>query len=103
MPIDYSEYHPLWHQISKLVRAEANNRCEECSLLNHSFVKREGKIKPTKIILTVAHMDHDKTNNRRSNLKALCQKCHLGHDIQQHVANRKYGRKHNGPHQIKLF
>ena len=48
----------------------------------------------TEIILTVAHLDHDKTNNRFSNLKALCQRCHLRHDLDQHANNRKYGRKH---------
>src|SRR5579862_1261639 len=29
----------------------------------------------TQIILTVAHLDHDKTNNENSNLAALCQRC----------------------------
>lgn len=48
----------------------------------------------TKIILTVAHIDRDKTNNRFNNLAALCQKCHLNHDKQQHINNRKYGRNH---------
>jgi heterodisulfide reductase subunit B len=47
----------------------------------------------TKVILTTAHMDHDKTNNRFWNLKHLCQKCHLHHDRNQHDMNRKYGRE----------
>ena len=46
----------------------------------------------TIIVLTVAHIDHDKTNNKFSNLAALCQRCHLHHDRHQHAANRKYGR-----------
>lgn len=50
-----------------------------------------------------AHLDHDHTNNRFSNLAALCQKCHLTHDAKQHQANRKYGRYHNRAHQQKLF
>jgi hypothetical protein len=56
----------------------------------------------TKIILTVAHIDRNKNNNRFSNLAALCQRCHLKHDIQQHIANRKYGRNHKEKQQLKL-
>lgn len=54
------------------------------------FYKRR---KVTRIILTVAHIDRDRTNNRFQNLAALCQRCHLRHDGAQHVANRKYGRE----------
>jgi len=32
------------------------------------------------IILTVAHLDQDTTNNDPANLAALCQRCHLNHD-----------------------
>ena len=44
------------------------------------------------IVLTVAHLDHDKSNNKFSNLKALCQKCHLDLDLPHHINNRKFGR-----------
>ena len=30
-----------------------------------------------KTILTISHQDHDPTNNDPSNLKSLCQRCHL--------------------------
>ena len=110
----------------------ASNRCEWCGIENGSIVdKQTGKypvhgkwivfheilydhyagwtynkllklFKFTRIVLTVAHIDHDKTNNRFNNLAALCQRCHLKHDIKQHVANRKYGRKWKGKHQTKI-
>lgn len=48
----------------------------------------------TRIVLTVAHIDQDKTNNRFHNLAALCQACHLHHDRHQHARNRRYGRNH---------
>lgn len=100
----------------------ANSRCEHCDILNGSVIKRTkaGFVTPgaqdwdmihsrikysqttmteslkfhgfTKIVLTVAHLDHDKTNNRFWNLAALCQKCHLKHDSKQHAENRRYGR-----------
>lgn|GEM_PF-7130269 len=58
--------------------------------------------KLTKIVLSVAHLDRDSKNNNRNNLAALCQKCHLNHDILQHVRNRLYGRHHAKEHQLKL-
>jgi hypothetical protein len=33
-------------------------------------------VKITKVVLAAAHLDHDPTNNRPRNLKALCQRCH---------------------------
>lgn len=56
----------------------------------------------TKVILTTEHLDRNTKNNDSDNLAALCQRCHLSHDILQHVANRKYGRRHNKQHQLKL-
>lgn len=134
MPIDYSQYHPKWSLISRLIRHHrAKNKCEWCSIGNGTVIKRlnggafrlpcstdwdmihsrirHGNSSMTeslkyhgfsKIVLTVAHIDHDKTNNRFNNLAALCQKCHLSHDIKQHVENRKYGRNWKGPHQFKI-
>ena len=40
------------------------------------------------IVLTVAHLDHDITNNEMSNLKAMCQKDHLNYDKDLHLENR---------------
>lgn len=57
----------------------------------------------TKVILTVAHLDRDSQNNARSNLAALCQRCHLRHDIRQHVATRRYGRDYAKEQQLKLI
>lgn len=92
MPIDYKEYHPKWKLISYLIRkVRAKNHCELCNAENLKPHPKTG----SKVVLTVAHMDHNKNNNRFNNLKALCQKCHLGHDIHQHVANRKYGKRKN--------
>lgn len=47
--------------------------------------------KAVKIVLTIAHLDHDINNNDYSNLKALCQRCHNRYD----VAHRKESRKIN--------
>lgn len=36
------------------------------------------------IVLTVAHLDHDPRNCDPTNLKALCQRCHLRYDTVHH-------------------
>ncbi|WP_375435065.1 HNH endonuclease [uncultured Hymenobacter sp.] len=91
MPIDYKRYHPKWRLISRLVRfRRAGNRCEWCQALNYE----PHPITGSKVILTVAHLDRDRTHNRFSNLAALCQRCHLNYDRRAHIYNRRYGRYH---------
>lgn len=105
MPCDYKEYHPKWTLIVRLIRKRSGNRCEgspkypDCRAENYLPHPETG----SKVVLTTAHLDGDKTNNRFSNLRHLCNRCHLHHDIGHHVMNRKYGRHHGGKHQIKLF
>ena len=105
MPIDYKQYHPKWSLIVRLIRKRSGDRCEGsptypgCRAINKQFHPATGSL----VVLTVAHMDHDKKNNRFWNLRHFCQRCHLIHDIGQHVMNRKYGRNHKGDHQLKLF
>lgn len=47
----------------------------------------------TRVVLTVAHVDHDPSNNARSNLRAWCQKCHLEHDRDEHTTNARETRR----------
>jgi hypothetical protein len=56
-------------------------------------VKSDGTSKPVKIVLTISHTDHDTQNNDYSNLKALCQKCHLNHDKEHHAKNARETRE----------
>jgi hypothetical protein len=106
MPIDYRRYHPQWKKISRQIRDQAENKCEQCGVANgavgardkfgrfHSESDIEGMNasfgdeifdgeypKMVRIVLTVAHMaDRDPMNIDPSNLQALCQRCHLNHD-----------------------
>lgn len=99
MPIDYSEYPENWRMISYTVRyLIAGNRCEWCGAFNHKDHPDTGSY----VILTVAHLNHEKMDCSVENLKALCQRCHLTHDAQRHHWNRKYGRdtRHKN---LKLF
>jgi hypothetical protein len=43
----------------------------------------------TRVILAAAHLDHNPGNNRRRNLRSLCQRCHMIHDRPHHLAQRR--------------
>jgi len=118
MPIDYSKYPEKWlSEIRPRIMARANNKCEICGLEHLSTVyaiklyvrnrgykfrsiwfrnrqdaERElidGKVKEIRVVLTIAHLDHDETNKdiKDERLKAMCQVCHLRYD-----AKEKYRR-----------
>ena len=77
MPIDYKRYSKDWKKRSRFIRfVRARNKCENCDAENYE----PHPITGSKVILTVAHLDHDIINNSFFNLKALCQRCHLKYD-----------------------
>jgi len=61
--------------------------------------KKTGRVEPIpnpkriKVVLTIAHLDHDETNHdvKDERLKAACQLCHLRYD-----AKEKYRRVNGG-------
>jgi 5-methylcytosine-specific restriction endonuclease McrA len=81
MPCDYSQYHPDWRWIRLQILEQAGHCCEFCGVENDTM---RGE---TRIVLTIAHLDHDISNNEPSNLRALCQRCHLRWDHAQHQIN----------------
>jgi hypothetical protein len=118
MPIDYKKYPKNWKsEIRPSILMRANNCCEHCGVKNYdtgfrgndgnfyndNFILQQlelygidmfdeyinDKAKHFKIVLTVAHLDHNVNNNDPSNLKALCQKCHLNHDKTHHAISRR--------------
>ncbi len=42
----------------------------------------------TRVVLASAHLDHDPSNNLSHNLAALCQRCHMLHDGEEHRRRR---------------
>ena len=54
-----------------------------------AFSDYHGRLQRTKAVLAAAHVDHDPGNNHPGNLKALCQRCHLLHDREEHHRRRR--------------
>ena len=69
--------------------------CEWCHILNHSFVARAWRKdrELSRVVLTIAHLDHDPANNDPDNLRALCQMCHNTHDRPTRLINAAYTRR----------
>ena len=57
-------------------------------LLRLALVGGDIAVRTTRVVLAAAHLDHDPTNNRLGNLKALCQRCHMLHDRDEHRRRR---------------
>lgn len=118
MPCNYKDYPENWKWLSKQIIKDAGDKCELCYAPNGSEivwnkfwrhpwkyaceVNSHAGYKITKVILTVHHIDGDKTNNAKQNLIALCQRHHLRLDLQKHMKNRKRNRKNEHQTQISL-
>lgn len=110
-PSDRHRYPKDWKLIRKRILERAGHRCEFCSIENGAIGRRrrdgtferfEGMeaavaslegVRLTRIVLTVAHLDHTPENNAESNLRALCQRCHLAHDAAEHLRNARDTRR----------
>ena len=111
-------YPAHWRELSRRVRFErAGGRCQRCvrpDLVQlrclpdgrwfddeaATWRDRRGRparwpdlvemvrLRSTRVILAAAHLDSDPRNNRLANLRALCQRCHMLHDLPHHLAQR---------------
>lgn len=105
---------PEYHAQRERMLARAGGRCEQCGVPDRIFARRvdgwwfekttrrwrwpncgafllsqpAGRLREPYIVLTMAHLDHDPTNNADENLKMLCQWCHLNYDKLHHAETR---------------
>lgn len=77
-PENRHRYPSNWKQIRAEILARADHCCESCGI--PSGIRRG----TTKIVLTIAHLDHTPEHNDPANLRALCQRCHLAYDAKHH-------------------
>ncbi len=85
-PENRKRYPKIWPVISYCIRADrARWFCENCGAAN-------GKPHPvtgSKVVLTVAHLDHQPENCSLQNLMAMCQRCHNSYDAAERRRNRR--------------
>lgn len=101
MPVDWSKYPDNWRDLVAQVRARSGDRCEcrgecgtsscgaRCAAVNYQPHPETG----SRVVLTTAHLDHDTTHNDLSNLRHLCQRCHLRMDAALHARNAMATRR----------
>lgn len=101
MPMDLRRYPANWKEISQRIRFErARSACEWCGAAHGQPHPDTGST----VILTVAHLGtvrpdgspgdkRDKMDVRDENLAALCQRCHLTFDRDEHAANAAATRR----------
>jgi 5-methylcytosine-specific restriction endonuclease McrA len=83
-PENKSRYPKNWSSIRAKVIARAAV-CEWCGAQNY----KPHHVTGSKVILTIAHLDHQPENNDLSNLRALCQRCHNRYDAEHRAENRR--------------
>lgn len=101
MPIkDKSLYPKNWKMIRERILRRSKNRCEcvgECHRHTKHCPARQHQLHPTtqsKVVLTIAHLNHTPQDCRPNNLKAMCQFCHLNYDAKLHARNARQTRIH---------
>lgn len=117
MPVNRDRYPADWEKISLDVKQSQNWRCKWCDVRHGAvgFREEDGRFRCVRtnaqkkaaiangrklitIVLTTAHLGtpkadgtpgdkHDKMDVRKENLAALCQRCHLRFDIEEHKLN----------------
>lgn len=99
-PENRDRYPDDWDEISMSVRSErAGWLCEcrgECGRHKGWCGAQQGAPHPvtrSKVVLTVAHLDHDPENCDLANLRAMCQRCHLSYDAEHHAQTRYMARR----------
>lgn len=110
-----------WLAIRERILERAGDRCEQCYAPNNKLIYRVGDLymledgslhgaidgafagvgrvtdmpkgRYVQVVLTIAHLDQDETNNADDNLRALCQRCHNRHDHAHRQANAAKTRR----------
>lgn len=94
-PENRLRYPKDWKRIRAGILSRADDCCEgspqfpECRVRNYS----EHPVTGSRVVLTIAHLDHTPENCEPSNLKAMCQRCHLAYDHEHHQRNAAATRK----------
>ncbi len=83
-------YPSNWKDVTAQIRERAGNCCEgspaypDCRAPNG----QPHPVTGSRVVLTVAHLDHTPQNCAPDNLRAWCQRCHNTYDQPHRAANR---------------
>ena len=105
-----ADYPRDWEQKSQDIRSgRADGRCEcegECGAGHEERCEaRHSEPHPvtgSKVVLTTAHLDRNPWNSNPANLRAMCQKCHLSYDAEQHRESAAWTRAGRPTIQLEL-
>ena len=84
-----------WKAFREFLLHRADNRCEgtpqhpECRAENYKLHPETGG----KVVLTIAHMDHDESHADPKRCRALCQRCHNKWDAPYRKVNAAKTRR----------
>lgn len=103
-PENKARYPDNWKsEIRPSILERAGHKCEgspdfpDCRAVNYEPHPETG----SKVVLTIAHLDHTPENNEPENLKAWCQRCHLNYDKLHHMESSAKTRRSKSP-QLQL-
>lgn len=82
---DKTRYPSDWSKIRSRILKRADYKCEWCGVQNYKDHPDTG----SKVVLTIAHLDHTPENCEDWNLRALCQRCHNRYDMPFRKLNRQ--------------
>lgn len=90
-PENRSRYPKDWRKISEARREAAEHKCEGSPTYPDCRAKNghPHPVTGSRVVLTVAHLDHQPENCEPDNLRAWCQRCHNTYD----AAERRRGIK----------
>lgn len=121
-PENKKRYPPNWPEIRRSILIRARWLCEFCSVADHAWIVRgEGDTyrvityedeaghpedpmrlevatccdgeKAVRVVLTIAHLDHQPENCDPENLRALCPRCHNCYDQAHRQSNAQRTRR----------
>jgi 5-methylcytosine-specific restriction endonuclease McrA len=83
-PENRGRYPSNWKAIRRDILERENHRCKFCGVANY----QPHPITGSRVVLTIAHLNHTPEDCADNNLAALCQRCHFAHDREYHRAVR---------------
>lgn len=98
-PENKARYPKDWKAIAAAIRERGADRCEgspyypDCRAVNGGYHPVTG----SRVVLTVAHLDHTPENCEPTNLRAMCQRCHLTYDAKHHAQSAYATRRSRTP------